>query len=67
MHLIEYFVRNPVKVAVGVLLVLLYGLVAVLTMPMQLMMTSGSVSVTARATVDMSRASTWPTARDSPR
>jgi len=36
MALIEAFVRNPVKVAVGVLLVLLFGLIALLRMPMQL-------------------------------
>ncbi|MFH1923128.1 MAG: efflux RND transporter permease subunit, partial [Planctomycetota bacterium] len=36
MALIEAFVRNPVKVAVGVLLVLLFGLIALVRMPMQL-------------------------------
>ena len=36
MHLIEWIVRNPVKVAVGVLLMLLFGGVALLRMPMQL-------------------------------
>ncbi len=36
MQLIEWFVRNPVKVAVGVLLVGLFGLIAVFRMPMQL-------------------------------
>ena len=36
MALIEAFVRNPVKVAVGVLLVLLFGLIAMVRMPMQL-------------------------------
>lgn len=36
MHLADAIVRNPVKVAVGVLLVLLFGLVAVFRMPMQL-------------------------------
>ena len=36
MALIETFVRNPVKVAVGVLLVLLFGLIAMVRMPMQL-------------------------------
>ena len=36
MRLIEAFVRNPVKVSVGVLLVALFGMIAVLRMPMQL-------------------------------
>jgi HAE1 family hydrophobic/amphiphilic exporter-1 len=36
MSLIEVFVRNPVKVAVGVLLVALFGFVALQRMPMQL-------------------------------
>ena len=36
MHPIEAVVRNPVKVAVGVLLMVLFGLVASLRMPMQL-------------------------------
>jgi HAE1 family hydrophobic/amphiphilic exporter-1 len=36
MSLIEIFVRNPVKVAVGVLLVALFGLIALVRMPMQL-------------------------------
>jgi HAE1 family hydrophobic/amphiphilic exporter-1 len=36
MHPIEAFVRNPVKVAVGVLLVALFGVIALLRMPMQL-------------------------------
>ena len=36
MNLIEGFVRNPVKVTVGVLLVVLYGLLAAFQMPMQL-------------------------------
>lgn len=36
MHLIETFVRNPVKVSVGVLLVALFGLIALYRMPMQL-------------------------------
>ena len=36
MTLIDSFVRNPVKVAVGVLLVALFGFVALLRMPMQL-------------------------------
>ncbi len=36
MSLIEIFVRNPVKVAVGVILVALFGLVALDRMPMQL-------------------------------
>ena len=36
MHPIEAFVHNPVKVAVGVLLVALFGIIAVFRMPMQL-------------------------------
>ncbi len=36
MHPIEAFVRNPVKVSVGVLIVALFGLIALLRMPMQL-------------------------------
>lgn len=36
MTLIDSFVRNPVKVSVGVLLVALFGLVALTRMPMQL-------------------------------
>jgi HAE1 family hydrophobic/amphiphilic exporter-1 len=36
MHLIETFVRNPVKVTVGVLLVALFGVIALIRMPMQL-------------------------------
>jgi len=36
MHPIEAFVRNPVKVAVGVLLVALFGTIALVRMPMQL-------------------------------
>lgn len=36
MHLIETFVRNPVKVSVGVLLVALFGTIALFRMPMQL-------------------------------
>ncbi len=36
MHPIEAVVRNPVKVAVGVLLLVLFGIVASLRMPMQL-------------------------------
>lgn len=36
MQLIESFVRNPVKVAVGVILVSLFGTIALLRMPMQL-------------------------------
>ena len=36
MQLIEAFVHNPVKVAVGVLLVALFGVIAFLRMPMQL-------------------------------
>ena len=36
MHPIEACVRNPVKVAVGALLIILFGLIAVVRMPMQL-------------------------------
>jgi hydrophobic/amphiphilic exporter-1 (mainly G- bacteria), HAE1 family len=36
MSLVESFVRNPVKVAVGVLLVALFGIIALVRMPMQL-------------------------------
>jgi len=36
MQLIEAFVRNPVKVSVGVLLVFLFGAIAIVRMPMQL-------------------------------
>ena len=36
MPLIESFVKNPVKVTVGVLLVVLYGVLAARLMPMQL-------------------------------
>ncbi len=36
MHLIEGFVRHPVKVVVGVLLVVLFGTLAIARMPMQL-------------------------------
>ncbi|MEX0718332.1 MAG: efflux RND transporter permease subunit [Planctomycetaceae bacterium] len=36
MHLIEAIVRNPVKVTVGVLLVALFGIIALLDMPKQL-------------------------------
>jgi HAE1 family hydrophobic/amphiphilic exporter-1 len=36
MSLVETFVRNPVKVAVGVLLVALFGIIALVRMPMQL-------------------------------
>ncbi len=36
MQLIEVFVHNPVKVAVGVLLLMLFGFVGLLRMPMQL-------------------------------
>ena len=36
MWLIEAFVHNPVKVAVGVLLVALFGFIALMRMPMQL-------------------------------
>ena len=36
MHPIEAFIRNPVKVSVGVLLLALFGAIALLRMPMQL-------------------------------
>ncbi len=36
MNLIDAFIRNPIKVSVGVLLVALFGVVALLRMPMQL-------------------------------
>ena len=36
MNLIETFVHNPVKVTVGVILILLFGILAMLSMPMQL-------------------------------
>ncbi len=36
MNLVESFVRNPVKVAVGVLIIALFGLVALMRMPKQL-------------------------------
>ncbi len=36
MNLIEWFVRNPVKVSVGVILVALFGAIALYKMPMQL-------------------------------
>jgi HAE1 family hydrophobic/amphiphilic exporter-1 len=36
MHLIEAFVKNPVKVSVAVILVALFGAIAVIWMPMQL-------------------------------
>lgn len=36
MHPIEAFIRNPIKVAVGVLLVALFGIIALMRMPMQL-------------------------------
>jgi HAE1 family hydrophobic/amphiphilic exporter-1 len=36
MHPIEACVRNPVKIAVGALLIVLFGLIAALRMPMQL-------------------------------
>ncbi len=36
MQLIEFFIRNPVKVTVGVLLMSLFGVVALYRMPMQL-------------------------------
>ena len=36
MHPIEAFIRNPVKVSVGVILVTLFGFIAIYRMPMQL-------------------------------
>jgi HAE1 family hydrophobic/amphiphilic exporter-1 len=36
MHPIEAFIRNPVKVSVGVLLLALFGIIGLLRMPMQL-------------------------------
>jgi HAE1 family hydrophobic/amphiphilic exporter-1 len=36
MHLFEAFIRNPVKVAVGILIVTLFGFISLLTMPKQL-------------------------------
>ena len=36
MNLITTFVHNPVKVSVGVILVVLFGIIAMLSMPMQL-------------------------------
>ena len=36
MHPIEACVRNPVKIAVGALLIVLFGLIALVRMPMQL-------------------------------
>ena len=36
MQLIDWFIRNPVKISVGVLLTCLFGVVAALRMPMQL-------------------------------
>ena len=36
MHLIEVFIRNPVKVSVAVLLVALFGIIALFRMPLQL-------------------------------
>ncbi len=36
MNLIETFVHNPVKVTVGVILIVLFGIIAMLSMPMQL-------------------------------
>jgi HAE1 family hydrophobic/amphiphilic exporter-1 len=36
MNLIDGFVRNPVKVSVGVILILLFGVLAMFAMPMQL-------------------------------
>ena len=35
-HPIQAFVRNPVKISVGVLMVALFGVIALLRMPMQL-------------------------------
>ena len=52
MQLIEAFCRNPVKVAVGVLLVALFGFIALLRMPMQLVpeVQTPTISIT----------TTWP-------
>ncbi|MBX3440097.1 MAG: efflux RND transporter permease subunit, partial [Planctomycetaceae bacterium] len=36
MQLVDKFIRNPVKVTVGVLLVMLFGFVALVNMPKQL-------------------------------
>jgi HAE1 family hydrophobic/amphiphilic exporter-1 len=36
MDLIQTFVKNPVKVAVGVLLTALFGILSMVSMPMQL-------------------------------
>jgi HAE1 family hydrophobic/amphiphilic exporter-1 len=36
MNLIESFVHNPVKVSVGVILVVMFGIIALVAMPMQL-------------------------------
>ena len=36
MHLIQSFIQNPIKVAVGVLLVMLFGFIALFRMPIQL-------------------------------
>ena len=36
MNLVAAFVRNPVKVIVGVVLLVLFGLLALVRMPMQL-------------------------------
>ena len=36
MHLVEAFIRNPVKVSVGVLLTVLFGAICLVTMPKQL-------------------------------
>src|SRR5207237_9318357 len=36
MNLIHGFVQNPVKVTVGVILVLMFGILALMSMPMQL-------------------------------
>ncbi len=36
MHLIKAFLRNPIKIAVGVILLALFGLISLVRMPMQL-------------------------------
>ena len=36
MNLITTFVHNPVKVTVGVILIVMFGIIAMLSMPMQL-------------------------------
>jgi HAE1 family hydrophobic/amphiphilic exporter-1 len=50
MHPIEAFVRYPIKVAVGVLLLLLFGVISVFSMPMQLTpeVETPTISVTTR-------------------